>query len=78
MIGCAVTDSVDAEKIAALATGDSQAAVQTAVTDLIDAGKIFDEIVPGSRIPDPGSGMRRYALCGRAIDQGAQGHLAVL
>jgi signal transduction histidine kinase len=28
--------------------------------------------------PDPGSGMRRYALCGRAIDQGAQGHLAVL
>jgi len=48
---------VDAEKIAALATGDSQAAV----TDLIDAGKIFDEIVPGS-------GMRRYALCGRVID----------
>jgi PAS domain-containing protein len=28
--------------------------------------------------PDPGSGMRRYALCGRVIDQGAQGHLAVL
>jgi PAS domain-containing protein len=52
MIGCAVTDSVGAEKIAALATGDSQAAVQTAVTDLIDAGKIFDEIVPGSRIRD--------------------------
>tara|TARA_R110000868_G_scaffold778_2_gene5678 strand:- start:8599 stop:11064 length:2466 start_codon:yes stop_codon:yes gene_type:complete len=71
MIGCAVDDVVDPERIAGLVSAGRASGIRAAVAALIASGEEFDALVPGT-------GDRRYALRGRAIPQGADGHLAVL